>query len=910
MNCSFKASPFLLLIVFLISVNSAFSQKADLNPEDYAQWQSISATSISPDGNWFAYNINLVEGDGWLMLKRTSSSDADEHKFELGIRPEFSNNNQWFAFQITVTEEQQRKLQEQGKPVKLKLGIMNLASAEIDTFHNISSYEFSDDGRFLLMNKYKADEVKTPGTDVIMRNLGAGTNQLIGNAAQTSFNDSGTHLAVLIDAHEKLGNGIHLYNLANNSVQVLESDVAEYKSLTWNDDGNHLAFMKVHENKEYKDPTHHIVAIRNVTGRLNKQVFDPTAIDGFPDDFRVTDFRSLSWSDDNQRMFFGIKEWDKKENGKNAQADSLKKADPDAHLKPTNVEVWHWRDSEVQPRQRVTFNQDQRSNLLSVWHLSDNRFVQLADNHDQDVSLTGDQKHAVIYDPSAHRPAFRESWNDIYIRNVQIGNKNLVIERQEGIQSSPGGKYLLYFRENHWYSYDIARDTHTNLTQSTDSSFDNFLVINGRENNPPFGSGQWDENDGWVLLYDRYDVYKATPTGNVTRITNGASEQIQYRQQRMDWDEPALKSSEPIYLSMFGDVSKNRGYARVDRRNRVETLIYESKSISRIGKADKADKYVYMSQTAVESPNFFMVGSNFRNPVQLTDTNPHQDDYHWADDELITFTNTRGDEMQGRLIYPANYEEGKQYPMMVYIYELRSQSLHTYSLPNRTNAYNQRRYSAEGYFVFEPDINYVIRRPGLSAVENVVPAVEKVLETGMINPDQIGITGHSWGAYQSAFIITQTDMFKAAVAGAPLTNMISMYNSVYWNSGTPDAVIFEVSQGRFPDPYWMDWDNFVDNSPIFNALNINTPLMVMFGTDDGAVDFNQGVEMYNTMRRMEKPYVMLVYDGENHSLRRRENMIDYATRAFEWNEHFIRGAEPASWITDGLPYLKRPEVKN
>jgi len=248
--------------------------------------------------------------------------------------------------------------------------------------------------------------------------------------------------------------------------------------------------------------------------------------------------------------------------------------------------------------------------------------------------------------------------------------------------------------------------------------------------------------------------------------------------------------------------------------------------------------------------------------------------------------------------------------MITYIYEMRSQTMHNYSVPTRTSPYNMRRYSSEGYFVFEPDINYVLRDPGVSAVESVVPAVETVLETGMIDEDKVGLTGHSWGAYQTAFIITQTNIFNSAVAGAPLTNMVSMYNSVYWNSGTPDAQIFEVSQGRFPEPYWMDWDKFIENSPIFNMEDNTTPLLVEFGTDDGAVDFNQGVELYNTMRRMEKPYVMLVYEGENHGLARKENQIDYASRAFEWHEHFLKGEEAPDWVKSGIPYLERPVMKD
>ena len=360
---------------------------------------------------------------------------------------------------------------------------------------------------------------------------------------------------------------------------------------------------------------------------------------------------------------------------------------------------------------------------------------------------------------------------------------------------------------------------------------------------------------------------------------------------------------------MYGDKTKDRGYARINENKTAETLIYDSRMFSNLAKADSTKQFVYQKQSATDSPDYFHVDYDFNDPIALTYTNPQQDHYFWADDELITFTNENGKELEGRLLYPANYNPDKSYPMITYIYEKLSQSMHSYSMPSTKSPYNFRRFSSEGYFVFLPDITYQLSDPGMSAVESVVPAVEKVIETGMINEEQLGLTGHSWGAYQTTFIITQTDLFNSAVAGAPLTNMISMYNSIYWNTGTTDARIFETSQGRFPDPWWKDWDNFVENSPIFNMEGIKTPLLVEFGTDDGAVDFNQGVELYTTMRRMQNPFVMLVYEGENHGLAREENQIDYANRAFEWHEHYLLGKEAPEWITDGLSYLQRPAMQ-
>ncbi len=896
----------LLTVLILISSTSLFAQKQKLEPEDYDQWQMIAGTELSADGNWFAYNISLVDGDGWLIIKEVGADSTEEHKFIHGVRPDFSQDNKWAAFQIGVSEDQKEKLEKQKKKVHLKLGLMNLETAEVDTFKNVQSYSFSDDGRYLAMKKYKAEEVKTGGTDLILRDLQQGTNQLIGNVSEYAFNDSGSKLAVLLDAHEELGNGAHLYNLESGKVTVLDSDTTSFKELTWNEDGNALAFLKEHKNEDFKDPTHHVLAFKNLNNSLKKFVFDQQELGAFPDAFRVVDYRGLEWSDDNNTVFFGIKEWEKKEK-KDAEADSAKKKSDD--LDPSNVEVWHWKDDDIQPKQEVMVNQLKEENHLSAWHLDENSFVQIGSEKLEETQLTGDQQHAVAYNPKPYEPAFEEEWRDVYIVDVTTGESQKILDRHEYVQTSPDGGYLRYFKDQNWWSYDIQNDQHQNLTKDIDTRFQNFTNVNGRENRRPFGSGEWSENDRWFIAYDQYNAYKVWADGSKTqKLTSGNDDKIRYRQVRFDYENDGIAKDEPVFFSMYGDETKDRGYARLNGSS-TETLIYEPKMITRLSKADSTKHYVYQEETATDSPDFFHVDRNFNNAVALTYTNPQQDNYYWADDELITFTNEDGQKLEGRLLYPANYDPDKKYPMITYIYEDRSQTMHSYNIPTKRSPYNRRRYSSEGYFVFQPDITYELSDPGVSAVESVVPAVNKVIETGMVNEDQIGLTGHSWGAYQTSFIVTQTDLFNSAVAGAPLTNMISMYNSIYWNTGTTDAKIFETSQGRFPDPWWKDWDNFVENSPIFNMQKMNTPLLVEFGTDDGAVDFNQGVELYNTMRRMQNPFVMLVYEGENHGLAREENQIDYATRAFEWHEHYLLGKEAPEWITDGLPYLDRPAMQ-
>jgi len=206
-----------------------------------------------------------------------------------------------------------------------------------------------------------------------------------------------------------------------------------------------------------------------------------------------------------------------------------------------------------------------------------------------------------------------------------------------------------------------------------------------------------------------------------------------------------------------------------------------------------------------------------------------------------------------------------------------------------------------------PDIAYKVNDPGMSAVWCMVPAVHAAIATGIVDARKVGITGHSWGGYQTSFLITQTDLFAAAVAGAPLTNMVSMYSLVYKNSGGGNMAIFESSQGRFKGGYWDNWDAYYRNSPVFFAKNVKTPLMILHNDKDGAVDFTQGLEYYNTLRRMGKPVIMLEYIGENHGLARRPNQRDYTVRMKEYFDHYLKGEPAPDWMVKGVPRLKMEE---
>ncbi len=882
----------IILLFFCLNLNSQNLLPA-ITSTDYAKWQTLGQFSISDDGSWISWNISLVDGDDTLYIKNASASKS--YKYPLSTVNSFSSDSKWSASRIGLSEKQVEKLTEQKKPVKYKTRLLNLETGTVRIFDNIESFAFTKDANHLILNGY-ADDNKTK--DIFIHNLKTGTTKNLGNISEIAVNKPGNRLAYIISAENKKGNGVELMDLDNYSISFLSNDTCVYRNLVWEREGNVLMFMKAYSDTSYVEENHIVFTVRNIYSKPEVRSFNPASDTIMMGGKRIKEAYKPSVSDDHKILFFGVYNWTKKEK-------KDKKAE--APGKIPGVDIWHWKDDPIQPRQKNTYTTDKNFVYQFAWDIDNNRIVKITDDTVRQATITGDGHNAVITDDTRYKPAFRQPVFDYYIINTLTGKKKLLMENfTSQLGTSPAGKYVLYFKERNWWVYDIYKDAHRNLTEGIETEFWNTRDDGPNDIKPPFGIGGWIKDDKALLVNDEYDVWKISLDGSKpVRLTTGRENNIIFRLYRLDYEYPYLDPSKDLYFSAFGDLTKESGYYRLTVKNKLEKLIFEDKSISGLRKAEKSDFFVYRSEKYSLSPNIYRTSASFRDPQKMSDTNPQQDKFAWGKSEIVNFKNRDGKPLQGALFYPANYEPGKKYPMIVYIYEIRSNQLYRYESPSPRSPYNTTNYTSQGYFIFQPDIVYKTNHPGESAVNCVIPAVEEVLKTGMVDEKRVGIMGHSWGAYQTSFIITQTDLFSAAVAGAPLINMISMYNEIYWNTGGPNQNIFETSQGRLREPWWTQMEEYIANSPMFQARNIKTPLLVAFGTSDGAVDWHQGIEMYTTMRRMEKPYIMLVYDGENHSLAKKENQLDYSKKVNEFFNYYLKGADPGEWIIKGKKYLEK-----
>jgi len=892
-------------------------------PADFGPWERLASGAdrggLSPDGRWLAYAINRTNGENELRV--ASVADGATKTIAFGAQAAFSADSHWLAASVGYSEAQQEKMRKDKKPIRRKLALLKLSSGEISTIDSVESFAFSADGHQLLMRHYApertparpdaepgaatADPDDAPGVTVVVRDLGTGRDTAFGNVGEASWQSKGRLLAFTIAAEERAGNGVQLFDPASGSLRVLDSAAARFLGLTWRKDADDLVVLRSKTDDKKDGATYAIVAWAGLGGSERRQEYDPSADASLDPARRLVAFRRPSWSDDGSAVFVGVAPWN----------DKAPKKDKDAESETPTVDVWHPRDVDVMPKQKVGASRDRQRSLLASWAPGAKSPVVLGhDYYEQVVPL---KVKNLAYAVSWSSSALDRSWGRfgtaaISLVDTATGERIKVADRVDDrfVRASPDGKYILFYIDGQFSTIDTARRTVTNITKAIPTSFADRESDSADVQRPWFGVGGWTTGDRSVLLYDKYDVWDVPANGSAaTKLTDGAAEQIEYRYADLDPQEDAIDRARPMYLEMTGTWNKKSGFARlVPGATAPEKLVWLDKSVARLAKAKDADVYHYVVQSFEDSPDAFVGGADLKDAKQVTTTNPFQSKYAWGRAELVEFKSEKGQRLQGVLRYPAGYERGKKYPMIVYVYEKRSDALHQYSAPSEREYYNVSSFTSAGYFEFEPDIVFRPREPGLSVVECVRPAVAAVVQMGMVDPKRVGMIGHSWGGFDTAFMATHTDTFAAAVAGAPITDLVSNYGSHHFSSGIAETDHIETGQQRMQVPLWDDLAAYTRNSAVFTVNTMTTPLLIEVGDADGTVYWHQGVELYNAGRRAKKDVVLLVYGGEDHGLRQKANQVDYHRRIMAWFGHYLKGEPAQPWITSGVSFLDRDKA--
>ena len=912
-----------------------------LDPADLAFWKNIRFASVSNDGRWFAYQLTPNEGDAEVVVRPTA--EGEERRFKIGEPPApaggfgaqgspsvvLSEDSRWLAFFKYPTAAEAKKLRKDRKPVQTGVVLVNLATGDTRDFEKVRRFTFAPKrSGWLALHRYAPDGAPaSAGADLLLVELRSGAVTSVGNVGEYAFDDAGSRLAWTIEGRDLVGNGVQVRDLETDIVRVLDSDKAVYRKLAWADSGLALAVLRGRPDSAAADTAYSVLGYAGFAPSMKGVVYTPSDTAGFPSGLRITPDRTPKWGADRSAIYFGIAPRRTVPEGKTPRPDVRPAAGIPGAMQSTargasgddddlaTLVIWHGKDPRLQSQQQVEESRDKAFSYLAAYRVNDRKFVRLGTDEVRDVALAPNERWAVGtdvrgYERSGNIDGMR--YRDLYVIDTRTGGRKVAVKKLPNRELiSPDGSRFLYFDDGQYRVYDMASGTSRAITEGAPVTF----VDTEDDHNvdrPPVQPVGWAKDGASVVLSDNWDMWRVPVIGPgkaVNLTGNGRATKVRYqRRVVIDPRERGIDLSKPLYVTLYGERTKKEGIAVVRAAKPGATSLLWEDAKYGFTRARDADTWIFTRQTVKEYPDYFATTSAFTSPRRLTAANPQQSDYAWSSGaRLVDYVSDKGDSLQGALYLPANYEPGRKYPTVVYIYEKRSQFLHSYSVPNETQAFNPSVYTSRGYAVFQPDIVYRVNDPGMSAVWCVVPAVKAAIATGIVDSANIALHGHSWGGYQTAFLVTQTNIFKSAIAGAALTDMVSMYSSIYWNTGGADMAIFESSQGRFKGNFLENYDAYIRNSPAFHADKIKTPLLLLHNEHDGAVDFNQGITFFNTLRELGKDVVLLQYVGENHGLAQPKNMKDYTIRMREFFDTYLKGEPAPDWLKDGIPRLRMEE---
>lgn len=751
----------------------------------------------------------------------------------------------------------------------------------------------------------------TEGTDLVVTNLGNGQSKTFKYVSEYLFDKKGTQLLIETTKIAKDSNSkalVLVFHLTNSKVDTVLKGCNDCKNYAFDENGNQLAFVAERDSsskalqKFYKlwhytngaDSAIMVVDKHTVGQKLGSTVSE----NGNP-----------VFSKDGLKLYFGTAPI------KPAKDTTL------VDFELAKLDVWHYNDDYLQTQQLKRLDNELKRSYMAVTKPGSGRMVQLGDENAETVSLVNEGDADWVLGETNKGNRVQTQWQGgsvttAYVINTNTGQKTLVAKNlRANFTPSIGGKYVYWYddEKKHYFTYNVANGQTKNISANIKTPlYDEENDVPDYPN--PYGVMGWDENDAHLYVYDRYSVWQLQPDNNVVPL-NILDPNGQYRKQKLslryiktDKKLRYINTTVPVYFRLFSDVSKESGYAKVVMGNDAPTVAAQmlvKYSCNGFAKAQDADAFIYTKETYEQSPNI-VYSKNIGQDAYLSNINPQQSGYNWGTAELFKWKAYNGKETEGIVYKPENFDPSKKYPLICYFYETLSDGLYSYSAPAPTpSRLNIPFFVSRGYIVLAPDIHYTTGHPGTDAYNHIVSGARALIKQGYIDSNRTGIQGQSWGGYQVAHLITRTNLFKAAWAGAPVANMTSAYGGIRWESGVNRQFQYEHGQSRIGSNLWEKRDLYIENSPLFHFNKVNTPVVIMSNDNDGAVPWYQGIEMFTALRRLGKKVWLLNYNNEAHNLLERRNRKDIQIREQQFFDWLLKGEKPAKWLVAGVPATQK-----
>jgi len=928
-----------LLLIFTLCtsliLNAQNIEKKALTVADFASWKVINNQSISNDGKLAAFEINPQKGNGNLIVKSIETKTSDT--LRRGFDARFSPESDFIAYKIKQPEDslrnaKKKKLKKEQMP-KDSLGILIFSSHKVYRFPNLKQFSLPKENAkwvaFLTDMKKpekkggksadkKADEPKTkessdPTSDqkskLVLFQPASGDTVCFQNVTEYYYAPLGQKITFIRQVKDSLDRTeVVVFDANTRKLTTFFKQTGTAKKICSNEQGEKLGFLFSADTIKEKVFS---LYYGTLTANAPKAVLIPGG-QGLPRGWAPSELADLSFSENGQLLYFGTNRKPQTE-PKDTLLDDEKPA----------LDIWSWKDKELQPEQKINLEKEKKRTYKAVYLTDKAKFFQMGDTILREVRTIqkGNGKVALGSDPSPYK--LESSWtgnsnSDYYIVDIETGTKRLILQNKSSVNLSPGGNYIGWYdpADSTYYAHptNINSNEVINLSSKIPVSLcDERWDIPGEPN--PYGIAGWSENDKYVFLYDRFDIWRVdlSATKDPVNITNnyGRANKIRFRTIKTDPEQEFIDTSKPALAQAFDETNKSDGFYSLDLRNKKNPNLL-MKADCKFGypvKAKKADVLIYSRETVSESPDIWTSTLSFEHPKKLSEANPQQKLFVWPKVKLVHWNSFSGKSLEGLLYLPETLDTTRLYPMIVYFYERNADNLYAYTSPSPTRStVNRSQYTSNDYIVFIPDITYEDGYPGKSAFDAIVSGTQFVSgKFSFIDRKNIGIQGQSWGGYQTAYLITQTKMFKAAMAGAPVSNMTSAYGGIRWAAGISRMFQYEKDQSRIGGTLWDKPLRFIENSPLFYVPNIETPLLIMHNDNDGAVPWYQGIELFSAMRRLNKPVWMLTYNNEEHNLKAESwaNRMDLTIRMKQFFDYYLKGAPMPAWMQNGIPAIRK-----
>lgn len=948
------------LLYFLIFTfcTITIAQKKALTHDDYDLWKRTSSSQISPSGQLVAISVATATGAGDGHLEIHNLKNDTKHVFFNGVKPQISADEKFVYF---IKEPAYQKLRKEkkdevdkDKQSKDTFMVYDVATGTIvDSIQRVKKYTASDKrNEFLIIEKHKdlKPEKKKDTTakkekplqetkKEKKRRLKKEVKELETKANKSKKKSDkkdqvdffkkdylivyhpGTAVKDTIDSFKdyempregngfiysreqdkkKKDHGVYYYDVAAKASITLLNTAWRYKDLAIDKYGKQLAYKVAMDSTE-TDSLQYELYYQKDKDAFTRQL--GYADKNIKEGWTLTDKRKPVFSENGKRLFF----YTQPKINYTIDTTLLKEEVP-------QVDVWNYKDRMIQPEQKARISTLERQSATVVWDTEKETVQYLNDYNMSGTAWDSDlESNFVIYENNEKYGVSR-SWqypwrSDYLVENLQTRSKKFIINNSGSTPiRNPKNTHIIYFDYDtqDWYRINLETQIGNNLTKFLEVSFadeddDHPALANAH------GFGGFDK-DGFALIYDKYDIWQLDVTGNLppqNLTKTGRDNKITYRTQRLDREHRELATyfNDKLLLSAFDHGTKATSLMLLDATGIKPLYESEDHTISAFAKAENTDALLITSSNFQDFPDVVYVTPTLKKP--LTELNPQQKDFKWGTVELFKWKAYDGVPLEGLIYKPENFDPAKKYPMIVYFYEKYADRWHSYRSPQPSaSTVNFAYLVSNDYVVFVPDIVYKDGHPGESAYNCIISGTEAVEKLGYVDSNKMALQGQSWGGYQTAYLVTRTNKYAAAMAGAPVSNMTSAYGGIRWSSGLSRAFQYEKTQTRIGKDLWSGLDLYMENSPLFHIPKVETPLLIMHNDEDGAVPYYQGIEMFMGMRRLQKPSWLLVYNDEAHNLTKMKNKRDLSVRMMQFFDHYLKDAPAPVWMVDGLPRDKK-----